>query len=178
MLWLYKLAVRAWEIRFEEVREPRVEQTEDKIVFIFPISLSRGTIINGGFKCVPILDGFAQRIRVYYGTVSGLAPAGMVFGDTAKKIVAPVGESGVVVLRVDTNDDGVLPDEPGYRFIECKASMPPQNTPAKSYYLQIGSYGTVDGKLTVTPGGLGNGVGDQWFGLCGGKGGEPQFGPA
>lgn len=140
-----------------------------------PSRLGSGdAIAPGGFKC----EKSSTLIRVYYAAVSGVTPAGMIFGDVPPFTVTPVGGSGVVCLAVTAGDTGDGIWGAVSAEVACFGGMPSDGSPDNTYYLQLGSYNTSGGGLVVTPGGMGNGVGDQIFVLCGGEGGTPEWGPA
>jgi len=110
-------------------------------------------------------------IRVFYGVVNSITPSGMYFGDVPPYTLSPSFSSGVICLAVTVDSLGAAISAAIQQF----SSMPTDAEPV--FYLQLGSYST-SGGLSVTPGGAGNGVGDQSFVLCGGPGGTAEFGPA
>lgn len=140
-----------------------------------------GVVVNGGFKCVAAKDGADNVIRVYLGLLTNCAdplPAGMSLGDVPPYTIAPDGDDGYVVLGVTVSDVGDEHDgEPLSCFIDVNETTVPPNTDTV-FYLPIGTYATDGASFVVTPGGAGNGVGDQQFQLCGGLGGTPEFWPA
>lgn len=132
----------------------------------------------GEFKCARS----GLQIRVIYGTInsiggvtSTIVPDGMSPGDVPPYLIDPVGDSGYVCIG------GVVETSPGAfqgtlvsAFIECFEDPPDNDEP--TFYLAVGSYASPDGNLVVTPGGRGNGVGTLAFELCGGLGGNAQWG--
>lgn len=130
----------------------------------------------GGFKCAVSDSG--DRIRVYYGTVNSLAASGMVPGDTSPLTLSPDGADGQVYVAVTAGDTGGGIWGAVSVEVQCFHSPPADETPENTFYQACGSYAAVGLGLVVTPGGAGQGIGDQRFELCGGAGGAPQWGPA
>lgn len=159
---------RLWLIQFEDTPSAKVMESEESVTLIFPRNMGNGgRSLPGGFKCV---DFNGALIRVFFGTLKAQSsiyiPDGMSPGDSPIFTIAKVGPDGYVTLEVKVDEDGEIDT------VEIKCfSAPPDDTETESY-LALGSY-SADGN--VTPGGDGNGQGDQSFELCGGPGGEAKF---
>lgn len=151
---------------------PYFLQDEDSVYLILPPTIFSGSSGAGGFKC----EASGSDIRVYYGTVNTIVPAGMSFGDVPPFLIAPGHTSGVVCLGVIVGTTGPDAGIAQSAEIVTFAAMPADAEP--EFYLPLGSFDSSTGSLIVTPGGAGNGVGDQWFELCGLLGGTAQFGPS
>lgn len=121
-----------------------------------------------GFKCTRSGD----RIRVHFGHVSNVIPAGMNMGDDPPFTVAPTGSFGVVCLVVTAGEIGETGAVGPISASIATFSDPPFDLDP-TYYLLIGSYSTGPNGLIVASDG--NGVGYQQFELCGGFGGQPKW---
>jgi hypothetical protein len=158
---------------------------ENGIIELHPETFGGGGGFSrpGGFMC----EASGSGIRVYLGLLNSISPEGMTLGDVAPFVIAPAGADGKVCLEVEVYDDSGEGDtgdfaEPGsIRTVKIKCfadgDSSADDTDTK-FYLALGTYGHLGGTLLVTPGGQGNGVGDQSFELCGGLGGTAQWGPA
>ncbi len=133
-----------------------------------------GGSLPGGFK----VEKSVANMRVRYGVVNSITPSGMTEGDAPPFIIAPSGLTGSLYIAVTTGDTGGGVIGAISADIVSPVGDPLDDNPAGVYYQPIGSYTHVDGFLVCTPGGQGNGIGDQRFELCGGAGGSPQWGPA
>lgn len=168
--WLADRANRELTVQFEDVQSPKFIVSEENIILVLPKFLSGGNSgVAGGFKC----QDAGTAIRVYFATVNNVIPDGMSVGDAPPLFVDKFGSSGVVCLGVIVKTgSGIEDGEIDSAFLECFATVPDDAEPI--FYLVIGSYSG----SSVTPGGMGSGVGDQQFNLCGGLGGTPEWGPA
>lgn len=161
---------RNWDINFEDVPEAKILESDEKVSLIFPRSLMGGGSLPGGFKCA----SNGAKIRVFLGIVQNILPSGMSLGDSPPYLIAPVGVSGRVCLGVVVSTLGDANDGlPISAFIQCFVAMPDDTL--STYYWTLGTYTVTGGNASVTPGGEGNGIGDQSFNLCGGLGGNAEF---
>lgn len=153
---------------------PQFMEDDGKILLILPTSFQSGgnSGAAGGFKC----EASGSAIRVYFGAVNSLIPSGMSFGDVPPFIITPGSTSGVVCLSVTVGTTGPATGIAQSANVGTFASVPSDAEPV--FYLIIGSFDSSSGNMVVSAGGMGNGVGDQSFELCGLLGGTPQWGPA
>lgn len=170
---LIVLANRPWLVQFEDVPSASFLDSDENVVLVLPRSIGAGGgSLAGGFKCTSFS---ATLIRVFFGTLKAQSftyvPTGMHPGDSPVFTVARVGSAGFVMLEVAVKNNGDTHDgEVDTVQIICFSDIP-DDTETK-FYQPLGSY-SADGN--VTPGGEGNGIGDQAFNLCGGLGGYGEF---
>lgn len=168
---------RIFEVTYEDTVSPKILLSDEKFSIILPKrGFGNGNVVNGGFKNV----ASGMKIRVYLGLVNSILPLGMTLGDVTPLLVDPIRTSGYTTIKVTVYDDSdpVGHDPGSINTVEIKVFEDAPDDTDTEFYLAIGTYGTTDGNLVVTPGGDGSGVGDQSFKLCGGFGGDPEWGPA